>query len=269
MTLVIAFVTTTYKWHYLLARRGRPIQMRTLIALNLTSALYATVLPGQLAGEGVKAFRLVQGREDRSLLAASIVIDRLSGLWGIVLVGAVALSTSSDPPAVASAAFGIAAAGMIALSLVLLRTPRDAAPRASRLRTTFAAMRRAVRVYHSDATAIGVAVALSVVYQFALSVSVWCFARSLDLDVGIATIGWVFAATSVAQMIPVSVAGIGTRDVTLVGFLAGQGVGSSGAVALSTLVLAGLLLFALGGLVVEWGAVIPHARPTLDGPTSP
>jgi len=56
----VAFGLTTAKWLVLLRSRSLEVGFMELMRLNLVAALYATVLPGQVAGEGVKIVRLLR-----------------------------------------------------------------------------------------------------------------------------------------------------------------------------------------------------------------
>ena len=82
--------------------------------------------------------------------------------------------------------------------------------------------------------------------------SFFCFAKSLDINLSILVIGWIRSAMAIAIMIPLSFAGIGIREGTLVFLLGQYGVMQSDSMALSFLFLFRSLLTSLVGGVFEF-----------------
>lgn len=77
----------------------------------------------------------------------------------------------------------------------------------------------------------------------------YSFARALDLDLGFLTVAWMRVAVHAVMLLPISIAGLGVRESTLVLLAAPYGLTASEAVAWSFLMFAGTLLAALlGGL---------------------
>jgi uncharacterized membrane protein YbhN (UPF0104 family) len=71
-----------------------------------------------------------------------------------------------------------------------------------------------------------------------------------------------FVLTSGVAALPLSVAGVGTRDLALLGYLRGCGISTADSIALSSLCLA---LFVWNGIVA---AALWTLRPPLGHPTS-
>jgi len=72
-------------------------------------------------------------------------------------------------------------------------------------------------------------------------------ARSLGIELTLLTAIWITAAVYVVVLLPVSVAGVGVREVTLVKAFGLLGLNKSGAVALSILLFADPVINALIG----------------------
>lgn len=70
-----------------------------LLAYTLVAQLYALVLPGQLAGEAVKAYRLSreegQGREDGGRIVSAVAFDKVTGIAGLLLLTGGGLAVQS------------------------------------------------------------------------------------------------------------------------------------------------------------------------------
>ena len=91
----------------------------------------------------------------------------------------------------------------------------------------------------------------------------YCFSRSLGLPLSFFEMAGISAVCSLVASLPVSIAGAGTRDAALIAILAGYGIGSAKAVALSTLMLS-TVLFA-GSICALAFLVGPLARVPGEG----
>ena len=89
-------------------------QLREVIRTSFISLFYATVLPGQLAGDVVKAWRLGQSQGLRGHAGAATVVDRGIAMLTLLIIGAVAAFLVPAPQAlrmafvITSIAFGAA-----------------------------------------------------------------------------------------------------------------------------------------------------------------
>ena len=91
-----------------------------------------------------------------------------------------------------------------------------------------------------------------------------CFARSLDIELCFVHIGWIRSVVAVLMMRPISFAGLGLREGSLVLLLPPYGVAESDAVALSLLLFANNVAIKLLGGLVELRYALQHrtAHPT-------
>jgi hypothetical protein len=86
---------------------------------------------------------------------------------------------------------------------------------------------------------------------FLSAVALTIFAASLGVQVSLTSALWVSAAVYVAVLLPISVIGLGVREVTLIHSLATVGVSPGAAVAISVLLFADPLLNSLIGGVLQ------------------
>ncbi|MFW9929579.1 MAG: lysylphosphatidylglycerol synthase transmembrane domain-containing protein [Candidatus Thorarchaeota archaeon] len=90
--------------------------------------------------------------------------------------------------------------------------------------------------------------------------SFFCFAISVNIDLSIWIIGWIRSAMSIALMLPVSFAGLGIREGSLVFLFSKYGVLPDVAMALSLLFFSRNLLASLIGGVIEFKEIILSKR---------
>jgi uncharacterized membrane protein len=144
------------------------------------------------------------------------------------------------------------AAGLIALWVVRRRVLEAAQARLPRFPQAADALHDSV-IAASAATTVATLVAMA---RFQLLI----VALSLPLDWSQSFVA--FVLTSGVAALPLSVAGVGTRDLALLGYLRGCGISTADSIALSSLCLA---LFVWNGIVA---AALWTLRPPLGHPTS-
>lgn len=234
-----------------------------LLELSFIGQFYAVLLPGQLAGELVKAYRLAKGRADAEQLAASVAVDRIVGTIALLLVGSTGyLLSPHHLPSALGMGFAILTAALFA-GLMFLRLPftHQLAMKVishfvhGRTEALASSLRRLVLAWHdfsNQLTRLVVALVLGIVFQL-LMVAIYALLAN-NLGITLAATDWMWVATvaSLAVLLPVSIGGIGLREGALVGCLAFLGVSSESALALSTGILILMLLGAAIGGIAEF-----------------
>ncbi|MEI7996455.1 MAG: lysylphosphatidylglycerol synthase transmembrane domain-containing protein [Methylococcaceae bacterium] len=85
-----SWAVAIYRWNVLLSN----FRYLDLAVQTFVGNFYSLVLPGQIAGELVKAYRLGKGRVDAEQVAVSILVDKITGLLGLLLVMSAGLFVS-------------------------------------------------------------------------------------------------------------------------------------------------------------------------------
>lgn len=262
----LAWIFNTVKWQHLLAQAGLRCRYWELYHLNLMSLFYALALPGQISGEVLKALRLGQEVQRRGVVLGSVMLDRVTGLAGLALIGCLGLVFG---PAPAAAAWRLevpllASAGVLALSIAVLLAPVVVWPEAAGGRVPRGASGRAIGLIERaqrlvvarlglrlSLPSIAGTVALGCVFQVCVVALNWSSARALGIEVSVLVIAWIMFAVSVLQVLPISIAGFGVREVTFVSLLGLYGVGGESALALAELSFGSQLLLGLTGWLID------------------
>lgn len=248
------------KWR-LLWRKATWWQM---LNANFASQFYSLILPGQLAGEVVKTFRVGRRFSDTAGVAASVLVDRATGIAGLLILacGGAMLSASSVAE---RTVFPLVVITTVLLGgLYIVTLPAILSPLASIVAGIGAGYRllrglcgKAVDFLYAWASVVAdsrktlAAIALGVVYQFMAVCVTFVIANDLGVDVGFFDWCWVVGLVSVALMVPITFAGIGVREGVYAGSLNLLGVPIEKAVAVSFVVFAIALLGALIGAILE------------------
>lgn len=244
-----------------------------LLAYTLVAQLYALVLPGQLAGEAVKAYRLSrdegrgrsqgQGEIGGGRIVSAVAFDKVTGIVGLLLLtgGGLAMQSARFGDGLL-VGVGLVLAGLVAATVLLAWTPARAlllallgwraGPRREAL--LLGPLRRFLEAWRDQTRRPGRAL-LSVAVGIAVQVAAVTGSQVLGLAVGIDQPFSVWSAViglmSVIVLMPVTVAGIGLREASLVGLLDLVGVPHAQSLALGFGILAFQVMVALLGAVID------------------
>src|SRR5579875_1263543 len=256
--MVASWPVAAMRWK-LFANRFRYTR---LLGLTLVGQFYAIALPGQLAGEVVKAWRLAKGQADAERLAATVLLDRIIGTISLLVVAGagIAFSTRRLPkglaPFFASLIF-ICALGIFALNLAPMRnTVLRVIARLdhTRLEHVGRSLRRAIeawREFGQSPQRLAASLGLGLVFQLLGMCMFVLLSDNLAIHLPLAHWAWILGLVSLADLIPVSVGGIGLREGALVGCLGFLGISGEKALALSFGIFAMTLSGAIVGGVLE------------------
>jgi hypothetical protein len=235
------------------------------------STFLGTFLPGSVGGDAVRAVGTARLGVPPAEAAASVVLDRLLGVIGILIVAVVGLATmpdlAADTVVVAAVAFStvMAAAGA---ALVFSRAGSAAAERlirwtpGRRLRRLGRTLIEAVRLHGADRTRMVSVLAASAVVQVLRVLEAWTLGLSLGLPAGLEVYFALVPVILLVILLPITVNGIGTSQAAFVWLFGRAGVEAPDAFALSVLFLA---LGVIGNLP---GAVLYAFPPRSDAPAS-
>ncbi len=225
------------RWHALLRALGSSTTLLKLTGLYYIGAFFNTFLPTGFGGDVVRAAETTAESGTETAIV-TVVVDRLSGLMVlfVIALGALLFGVSELPAELRTAAILISVVGLAGGVLVLLtgipgRLADWAAGRIRALR--LGGVAHAVHAVHRlDRRAVGLAMLASLAFNVVLIASATLIARSLALDVSLATIITVTLVGSLLLLIP-SIQGIGVREPVYVLLLGTVGVEAGRALAFS------------------------------------
>jgi uncharacterized membrane protein YbhN (UPF0104 family) len=250
--LFVGFFLSTIRWQQVLVALELRERLRRLFSHFLAGQFLSAFLPGTVGGDVLRMTRLTRDVGSGPGSFASVVLERLTG-W-IVLPAITFLGFLLNPGlrhlgAQTRIALAIAATTLVGLALVLYAVDH---PKLGGRFTDGSGWRRFAAAVH-----LGVGrlrhhprEAASVILAALMA------ARALGIDqLGLTALMAFFPAVLIAQVLPISIGGLGVREFTLVFFLSSLGVSKEQALALGLLVyvltllasLAGAPSFAIGG----------------------
>jgi glycosyltransferase 2 family protein len=263
-------VLSAVRWRQVLNALGLRTRIRTLLSHYLAGLFVGNFLPSTIGGDVLRVTRLSATNGDRPDSFASVVLERLSGwlVLPVITLAGLAINPSLRELGAASAvAFGLSVATLVLLAAVLVAA---ASPRIGGRLAGKPGWQRFLGAVHlglerfrrQPAAVLGVLVA-GFAYQLVVVLGAFLAARALGIDVGPTAILAFMPAVAIAQVLPISLGGLGVREGAFVLFLHPLGVPTGQAIALGLLVygltlavsLLGAPAFAAGGRSAEGAEV--------------
>ncbi|MDI6752579.1 MAG: lysylphosphatidylglycerol synthase transmembrane domain-containing protein [bacterium] len=262
----IAYALNTYKWQQLLKRLDSYISYLELLRLNFIGLFYALFLPTQISGEIVKGIRLSRSEKNvpNSNIVASIVVDRTTGLLALTILFFISLNFAS--PLINKVRFSLSALflfGLILISAVAVLNNQvsDMLERfgqtifktkgLKKLKEPVSFLWGSLKAYQNSRLGLGEAVVYSFIYQLLVTGTTYFAAYALGIKVSFIGLVWIVAVISIAQLLPISISGIGVREGIFVFLLKEYHVTSQEALALSLIIFGISILMGITGGVMD------------------
>ena len=181
LCFAIALPITLVRWWVLVRAQELPFTISSAFRLGLLGLFFNTFLPGSVGGDLVKAAGIAREQSRRTVAVATVIMDRIIGLWGLcwlvaLLGGAFWISgtlegTKAEAPSkfVVGAALALVAVSMIGWFLLGLLAESQAVHFANRLERmpkvggSAAEFWRALWMYRRRQASVFLALALSLI----------------------------------------------------------------------------------------------------------
>jgi uncharacterized membrane protein YbhN (UPF0104 family) len=250
-----AVVLATMRWQRVLEALNLPSDLHTLLGHVLAGVFVSNFLPSTVGGDVLRVARLSAGNGHRQESFASVVLERLTGFVVLPFITLVALFANPSLLHLGTAthlALGLSLGTLVALVVILLVAGNSRLGARLAGHGNWLSFLRAVHIgldrmrRHPGEAASVLVTALA--YQLAIVLAAWAGGHALGLNMGWSAAMAFVPIVAIAQVLPVSVNGLGLREGALVLLLAPLGVAAGQAVAL------GLLLYGMNLVVSLLGA---------------
>jgi uncharacterized protein (TIRG00374 family) len=258
---LLGLLISAYKWKMLLPEAS----FKGLTIACFASYYIGLLLPGQFAQEAAKAYYLSVAESPRMhRIAASVVVDKIIAIIGLLIVGLMGL-LMSERHLPQSLAWLFLIAGLTAIALLFsLRIPwlyafasrylnslSGRLPRQKRILEGGVRIFEAWHTYLKNPSLLAGNVMVAIVYQLLGVLMFYLVARGFDLPIGFFEWSWIVGALTLALFLPITIGGLGVREGTLIGILSMYNCSEETAVALSLVAFSFVLMFAMIGAVLS------------------
>jgi uncharacterized protein (TIRG00374 family) len=223
----VSLAMQSWRWLLLLKARGLPVTQLESWRLYLIGIFFNYALPGSIGGDVVRAYYIAQDHRERRMEAVlTVVIDRLLGLYAMMVIGAVAVLWNweriNDNAQLAS--LGFATLGVFAFMTVFWAASfSNRVKRWLKIEEVLAKLpkgEKLVRAYQSaqayrgHKSALIGALVLSVAAQFLTIAFMVLVGHTIgEGDVSLATYLFAVPLGSIIASIPIAPAGLGVGQV--------------------------------------------------------
>lgn len=259
----VGIVLSAIRWQAVLAALGLRSRLRTLLNHYVASLFVGNFLPSTIGGDVLRVARLSAENHESPKTFASVVLERLTGwlVLPVLTLFAFGINPGLRELGTATAlAAGLAVATLVLLTALLLAAAHPnvggrLADSEGWQRFLGAVHLGLDRLRHHPSAIITVLIA-GFAYQLVVVLSAFLAARALGLEsVGLTATLAFMPAVAIAQVLPISLGGLGVREGAFVLFLDPLGVERGEAIALGLLFygmnlavsLLGAPSFAVGG----------------------
>jgi uncharacterized membrane protein YbhN (UPF0104 family) len=229
-------VLSALRWQRVLVALGVHPALRRLLDHYLAGLFVGNFLPSTVGGDVLRVTRLSADTGDGHSAFASVVLERLTGwlvLPVITLAGFAINRGLLEVPGIAvELAIGLAVGTLVLLgAVVFLAAHPRLGGRLSGHRQAWLRWLGAVHLgldrFRREPPAVAWVVGVGFVYQLSVVLAAFLAAKALGVHVSFTVFLAFFPMVAVAQVLPISIGGIGLREGALVIFLVNSGLGAS------------------------------------------
>jgi uncharacterized protein (TIRG00374 family) len=273
--LVILFFQylTSVQMCWVMGKQTTTLSTYRIFVVNLVTRFYGLFLPGTLAGGAVRWYQFKKSGVAAADALAAIIFNRL--FETILLVGFGALFLAADVNKISNIT-GLSAIPFISLLLVatyyVLFNPRfhsllvrihQRLTNRGTWRSNLQKLVDALARYNVLNTGFRLKLlVMGITRQVIGIIGIYIFALALDIEISFYTLAWVRSVFTLLVMLPISISGLGVRELTFVSILTQYGVPAGSALMLSLVLFFRGLIFALVGGLYELKRVFPLKRGT-------
>lgn len=257
----LAVVISAHRWGLLLAAAGLRLPLGRLVRLYLTGLFAGNFLPSSVGGDVVRLWALGRASGRTPAVAASVVVERITGGWVLSVAALVALPVGGAALRHLWPAVSVLALVMAAISLLVL-TPgwiQAAAAWAQgrgwdRLAGGLRQGVTALAAYRHRPGTLAAVLGWAVLFQIVVAAVNFALLAALGHRIDGVTCLAATALILAATVVPVSIGGLGIREAAYVTLFGRAGVPPQDAFAASLLFLAAVTMVSLpGGLTLAAG----------------
>lgn len=258
-------VVSALRWQAVLLALDIHARARTLLHHSLAGLFVGNFLPSTIGGDVLRVRRLARETGRTTDTFASVVLERLTGMLVLPVITLMALAANPGlrrlgPATAVAAGFSVGTIVAFSATLAMVAHPRIGGRLigSGRFKQFAGALHLGAARFRQHPRAVVGVLAAGFGYQLLVVLAAFLAARALGIhQVGITVALAFIPAVAMAQVIPLSVGGLGIREGALALFLHPLGVSTGRAVGL------GLLIYGLNLTVSLLGApsfAVGHRR---------
>jgi hypothetical protein len=255
LIMVVNKLVATIRWKDLLKAVNLNLPLLKLYELNLHSIILNTIFPSTVGGDTYRVVQLIREQKSgRMALAIATTLDRALGIVALLFLTFATVAFNQFIGPQIAATFFVASGIAVVASMLLLWGQGSRFIKAilkfSRNEWITAKLAQSIKIleiYQNRKRALVYALALSILFQIGSIYNQFVLFQAIRVDIPFILLLFAIPITALITTIPISLGGLGLREVSLLSILAVVGVDNATVVSYS---LAGYLSKLLLGLAL-------------------
>ena len=244
------------RWGVLLAQAKYPCRARVLLRPILLGLFFNNFLPTSVGGDVARGLTLARTGVPRAVAAATVVADRLLGLFALGLMAGVGgvvgvVLWPGQGPWLAAGLVALGVVGVIQVAThprILDRLARTRLiPRSGKIAGRLRRLMEQMTFLSGRGRTLGRALGFSLALAAFSAVYHWAVGRAVGIQVPLAAWFVIVPTVMLFAALPITLNGLGVRELGFVGLLGTQGVPAPVATVFALLAFLGTLGFAVAG----------------------
>lgn len=256
LAVVNQIVVSNIKWSLILKAYESFVPFKELCAMYLKGMFFSMFLPGVYGGDFVRAYHISRYTEKKVEGVMSVILERLTGLWGMILI--LLLAILYEPTVVPSSirfwSMILSVVFLVGFFLVFSKQVLKKIKVFSELiggkiSSIIGGTLDSLDILANKRVVFFVLM-YSLVFQFLVTATNYMIALSLGAEISFVCLLVSIPIISLFSMIPITFNGIGVRDISYIGILGLYGVERETAFSI------GLIAFMMGVLMSLFGGIL-------------
>jgi uncharacterized protein (TIRG00374 family) len=266
------YVLCLYRWQMLLKALNIRLPLKRVIISFAGGTFFSLLLPSTIGGDFMRSIDLALHTNKPRQVAATVLLDRLSGYVGLVILTLAALFWGRDFVTKRSILISVALLTSILIVVLLVLFNKFVysrvnmllhSPRAGKIRDSIKNLHQELHQFVGHRKVIVRNILLSVVVQMVAPITFYIIALALGIHLKPIYFFILLPIIGAITLLPISIGGLGLRENLTVIFFGLVGVAKDIATAMSLLSFAFLFIYGiLGGLIyvltVHHRRIQPH-----------
>ncbi|MBI5145049.1 MAG: flippase-like domain-containing protein [Candidatus Omnitrophica bacterium] len=255
----LVYVLCLLRWEMLLKGAHIHLSLKRVIISFAGGTFFNTFLPSTIGGDLVRSIDLATHTRQPHQVVATVLLDRLSGYTGLVILTLVAVALGFrhvQDASILLSVFIITAILVVILLLVFNRFLYQKinqllhSPTAGKIRQAIKDLHQEMHLFRHHKEIIMENIILSLLIQAIVPVTYYILALALGIKLNLLYFFIFLPIIGAITLLPISIGGLGLRDTLTVFFFAKVGVAKDIAFAMSLLNFFFILVYAcIGGLI--------------------
>jgi hypothetical protein len=259
MVFFLVYILGFWRWHMLLRAAGIQASLKRLIVSFSGGIFFSIFLPSTIGGDIVKTADLAGHTRKTKEVIATVLLDRLSGYIGLVLVILPALLLGKEMVQDKVVFSSVAAIVILLIFLLLVLfnsfiyskiTRFLTAPGAGKIKEALSDLHSEIHIFRQHKKVIFYNLILSFFIQLIAPLSAYLIALSLGIKIKFLYFLVFLPIIGAITLLPIAIGGLGLRENLFVVYFAKAGVIKQLAVAMSLLSFSFVVIYgAVGGII--------------------